>query len=688
MRLDVKLSNGVYANIKEKIRNELFDRNVDSDILLKHIKDYKKQYPYDVDMYLLEGYFYLKQKDIFRAENILLLSLKYNSYNIDTYFLLGEVYALEKEYCKAIGYYSYAGYMDEYISQEHFFFNVKLCDSRLKEAVHLIDDILISGDEQQIRRLGNEFKILNNQIKYKLDIFGSIIANNYSYIGESLFIQDDGKRFCAYANASGFCNHSPVIYNLIDFKAELLKIQSEGNHYSVISDEKILLPIASKEPLNMISFRFDSDKKITVRQSEKNAFNYFKITENAEITSDQDMIIGKPVILKHLSSHKKLIISFFVDGLSQQLLSEAGLENVMPNTFRFFSKGLICSNFFATSDWTYPSLASFVSGVTLPEHMMFHPIVNKKLPDNKKIIFEYLKDAGYYTARFNGDWRSCATYGYSRGIDRYVAQQGYYYRGCDPIIDTIEHIETFKETDQYVWVEYNDLHDIADEIDPPLLMQGHLDLALREAEKKSITSVKQDSSLLKHKLYINALKTADFRFQILFDYLERSFHDDEYIVTMFGDHGQTYLLKPGQHHLSRYHSNVAFMVRGGGYQGVCEEYMSGVDYPNILCKLANVKEEIIDTEGNLPRIFGGKEERPFTITETIHPNDPYEVAIHAKDHIFYLTTEKKVTDSGRLDTGEYRVKLCDPSGKEMNNLELVDFYVKLTGQRLKYILNY
>ena len=319
---------------------------------------------------------------------------------------------------------------------------------------------------------------------------------------------------------------------------------------------------------------------------------------------------------------------------------------------------------------------------------MFHPKVNKKLPDDRKILFEYLKEAGYYTARINGDWRSCATYGYTRGIDRYIAQHANHYKDSYPIIDAIEHMEKLKETDQYLWLEYNDLHHIADDLDLAVLLQSKLDLSLQEVESRNITSVKQKSSFLKRKKYIEALKMADFRFQILYDYLERNYSDEEYIITMFGDHGQTYLLKPGKHHLSRYHSNAAFMVRGGGYEGICNEYMSAVDYLNILCKLTNVKEHIFDTEGNLPKVFGGKEERKYTITETIHPNDPYQASIHAKDHVFYLTTENKVTEYGRLDSGKYHAGLFDLSGASLDNPELIDFYMSLIKERLKYILNY
>lgn len=677
-------------NTINQIISELFDKNnLHKDLLLDKISKYKKQYPYDPDMYLLEGYYYLLQGCVLKAKESLKLSLKYNPYSIDTYFLLGDVFILEKEYCEAVRYYSLAMYMNEKIRQPCIFFNSHLWGEKIAKAEKHLENMVNSGKIKI-----QDVKILNYQMKHNFEISDNILNTNYNYIGENLYLHNGEVWFGAYADITeGFIDHMDLLpKNLMRCKAEILKVYVEKNSLSVLTNEKVLLPVASKKPENNISFMFESGKIIKVRQNNINTFSYFRIEENTEITSEYPMIIGTPIALKHEIPRKKLIISFFVDGLSQKLLQEAGFEDVMPNTFRFFKKGLICSNFFTTSDWTYPSLASFVSGVTLPEHMMFHPQVNKKLPEDRKIVFEYLKDAGYYTSMINADGRSSATYGYIRGIDRYIARHALYYRGSQTIADAIEHIETFKETDQYLWLAYNDLHDIADDLDVPAVLQAHMDMEICAAEEKSITSVKQSSSLRKRQRYIKALKTADLRFQMLYDYLERNYNDDEYIVTMFGDHGQTYLLQPGEHHLSRYHSNAAFMVRGGerdNYKrGLCEEYISAIDYPNILCRLANVKEPISDTQGNLPKVFGGMEERQYTITETIHPNDPYEVAIHAKDHIFYLTTENRITEYGRLDVGNYDSRLSDLSGKTIYNSELTNFYLKLTGERLKYIINY
>ena len=55
------------------------------------------------------------------------------------------------------------------------------------------------------------------------------------------------------------------------------------------------------------------------------------------------------------------------------------------------------------------------------------------------------------------------------------------------IINAIEHIETFKDTDQYLWMTVGDLHDIADGFDLSLAVQKNL--TLDELEYEDIARV-------------------------------------------------------------------------------------------------------------------------------------------------------------------------------------------------------
>lgn len=675
---------------KLEIIEQLFQP--DAPLLEQNLKDYKQKYPYDADMFLLEAYWQLTNGNLAQAKHLLSLSQKYNYYDVDTYFLLGEWHLLAKEYYDAIEYYTIAYSFNCYFQQNYLFYSEAVYENKIQQTQQLLKEVISKGDARDEALYQEKLQTYSARLEYGFDLFSNLIQCNKKQIGESILLTGDAKRFCGYGNPlNSYSFECFETKSLFRFKGELLKIQQEGNSFHTEKNGSFLVPIASRKPENLLTF-CQGDHSLNSIQVEENHFNYYRVEGETQISSQYPMIIGEPVLIGHQPSRKKLVISFFVDGLSQKVLAEEGLQHLMPNTFRFFSRGLICENYFTASDWTYPSLASFVSGIPLSDHMMFHPAVNKPLPSDQKILFEYIKEAGYYTAMINGDYRSSSTLGYTRGIDRYVAHNYHHLREGYVISDAIEHIEAFKETDQYLWLTYADLHDIADEYDLALSIQTKLSLKEREKAEKSSTSVKQKYSPEKRTSYIHALQIADIRFQALYDYLEQNYTEEEYIITLFGDHGQTYLLPPGEHHLARYHSNVGFMVRGGGLHGNSKEYMAAVDYPHILCKLAGCSTLPGTSEhtgaGILPKVFGGTKERAFTITETIHPGDPYEAAIHTKDHVFYLTSENTVTEYGRLDPGAFKTKLLDLKGNNLNQPEQEDYYIQQIKERLKYIFAY
>lgn len=174
---------------------------------------------------------------------------------------------------------------------------------------------------------------------------------------------------------------------------------------------------------------------------------------------------------------------------------------------------------------------------------------------------------------------------------------------------------------------------------------------------------------------------------MLYDYLEKNYNDDEYVICIFGDHGQTYFAKPEEQHLTRTHSNVAFMTRGGGVSGVSEEYFSSECMPAVMCKLAGIDACLSYMDGVLPRTYGGDKESEFALTETIHPGDPYMCAIHSKENTFYLTTDNVVTGYGRLEAGEYKTWLYDKDNNLIKNPELEKEYIDYIKEHIKYILS-
>ena len=104
------------------------------------------------------------------------------------------------------------------------------------------------------------------------------------------------------------------------------------------------------------------------------------------------------------------------------------------------------------------------------------------------------------------EWRSIPSYGYARGLDQYVYQhQSMGARAEQEIMDVIEHLETFKETDQYLWMAVGDLHDVADGLDLSDAVQKNLTLEERELDELGVTSVKQNYSAKKTAMYNNSV---------------------------------------------------------------------------------------------------------------------------------------------------------------------------------------
>ena len=309
----------------------------------------------------------------------------------------------------------------------------------------------------------------------------------------------------------------------------------------------------------------------------------------------------------------------------------------------------------------FSSLATYESGLNTLNHMMFHNTIDGELPEDTPTLSEYIKRKGYYTSKFDGDWRCIYSYGFCRGIDQYVYQiQPMGARAEQEIINIIEHLETFKETDQYLWMTVGDLHDIADGFDLSSAVQKNLSLEDREYENNGITSVKQNYSYKKIQMYKETIH------YLVFSYLENNYQNNEMLISLFSDHGQRYLVPSGKHFLSKVPSgkhflskertNVAFMFRGSNVKSIIsDEIISTADYLPIMCKLADIDLDNIPIDGRLPKIFGGEQERSYAITESIHPGDIYSAVANAKDYVIYFDNTEKTDDEGRFLLGDYKV---------------------------------
>ncbi len=477
-------------------------------------------------------------------------------------------------------------------------------------------------------------------------------------------------------------------FNVVQSRFEFMPVK-ESRSCSVPDDcEEYLLPISVSKDKTLHCF-VQGGEQFDVRQELAKCFNYYRVKGGTKVASTETSYYGTPIPLGHDSKRKKLVLNIFVDGLSQTILDN--MKEVMPSTYDFFSKGMVCKEARSTAEWTYPSLAAYNTGMDTVHHVMFHSGLVTALPHDITTLAEYFHDQGYVTSKIDGDWRSTADYGYYRGYSRMVYQEQVISSKNEMIIgDVIDQIEAFDDTDQFVWICLGDLHDIADGFDLTLSVQNHLPIEARTIDSEGNTSVKQPFSEKKITAYKEMAARIDALLSALYAYLERKFSDDEMVVSLFADHGQGYLVPTGSHFLSDERTKVAFMFRGGDLSaGFTDELISTVDYLPIMCSLAGIPlKENEEIQGRLPKSFGGEKERDYTLTESLHPGDPYQAEIVTKSHRVFFTNGSEVRNDGRFELQNYSIKVETKDGKQLHDTELERMYTELVLDHVKMMLIY
>ncbi len=526
--------------------------------------------------------------------------------------------------------------------------------------------------QQTIDRDKNDFEISDVRYRAYVDI-----------IGQNMWVNGYERRFFAYARPYPTKSHTQCTKNLIDNQTEALVV-SYASEFNYTDNSNALIPIAVTD---ITRHKFvGEDEACIVEQEMLNHFNYYRIKGPVCIKSDTKSYYGKPVVLRHSTDRKKLVLNIFVDGLSQVIL-DGCMQELMPKTYSYFKDAMICKKAYSTGEWTYPSLASCVSGLEIVDHMCFHPDITTELPKNIMLLAEYFSNEGYYTAKIDGEIRSTPQYGHLRGYDRYVYQNPSVGAKVNDIVtDVINHIQTFKDTDQFIWACIGDLHDVADGLDLALAIQGNLPVSVNQKEDIGVTSVKQKYSANKIHKYKQSIKYVDMYLGMLFAYIKENYAEDEVIVSLFADHGQGYLVPENGHFISKERTNIAFMFKDGQNSFITEEPISICDYTAIMCKLAGINYDRSYTDGNLPVAFGGTTEREYVVSESLHPGDPYCVTFYAPKYTVYFESVDLVDGDGRVNLDRYSIDVEIPGDEVISKQQLEEQYIKIVNDRMKDLI--
>ncbi|MCR5418319.1 MAG: sulfatase-like hydrolase/transferase [Lachnospiraceae bacterium] len=655
------------------------------------IAEYESKYPFDADIFILKGNFLLRMREYEEARDTLKKGCEMYPYYSVLHYMLAKIYEELKEYdainyYNAIKYYYIAGALDE-TKSDIWDESLNMADKLLRELSDMIEKKIESGiGIEEIRRV----KLFIDRIALESEnMFGRMefrFRGNSSIIGEC-YPDDKEEVFVgAYRSRHQLTSDEKDLLNAC---GEFRRVKEMSSY--LVENDAALLPVASREKAKLDFVQLDCAKIIKQLQRETDTFYYYRVGKGMRIQSDQPLLIGKEIAIRHDSRRKRMVMSIFVDGLAQQLLTKEGFEKVMPNTYHFFAEqGMVCTNAWTTGEWTLPSIAGIMSGLSTLKHQVFHCDIDYSISKDSVTIAERFQKAGYYTTILNGNWRIIPVYGMDRGFDSFLYRHQYANWRVEHIIgDAIEYIEAFKETDQYVWLSIGDLHHVADEDSLPLSVQTQMNLDIRQDDESGQgTSVKQGYSDNKRMQYEKMMGYVDRHLGILYDYLRRNYPDDEMVISLFSDHGQGYLVPEGSEFLSKERTNVSMMFRDGVHKDAeMNELLSTLDYGEMLCELAGAREfDNPRSEGMLPVSLGG-EKRRFAVTESIHPHDPYQIALRFDDFTFFFRNPTVVQWDGRFELAEYEAYLKDDNGNLVEDQKLCEECTQYVLNRIaKYLI--
>ncbi len=670
------------SNIKSQIKEKLSVQDLEG--IEDMILEYQQEAPQDLELISIKVMYFLLVNDYEEALAWAGAGVRKNPYNTEANYNFAYMNEMMKNYYEAYIYYvrtlalarneenqeilepDIIGRAKNVLDQ--FIKRTEMVQDREEQRILLDQVETLQKDESGFGLLDNSFKdYKSNMGRYYRDYSG-----NKVYVG-------------FYDRNAKYSNHSD---NMIQAKGEMRPIIADGKQFQIERGCDRIIPILSKTD-NVLVFR-EGDTEYTLNIDNPNHFLYFRVKPETRIFAENPICLGRPIPVQYKETKKKLVLSLFIDGLSQVVLNEEGFEKVMPNTWNFFRKGVICKNAYSASEWTYPGLTTYVTGLSTPNHMIIHNHLNIPLPSDVTLISEYFSEAGYQTAKMDGDWRSTPNYGYLRGVDRTIYQHQWTgMRSWEVVGDALEHMELLKETNHFLWLCIGDLHDIADEIDLQPSIESKLYVKERIVESGT-TSAKQPYSPNKRIAYIHQAKMIDQHLGIIYRFIEENYREDEVVVSLFGDHGQGYLVKPNHFFLAPERTNVAFMFRGAGLEpAVSEELISSADYSTIMYKLCGIAMKDEEIDGRLPQQFGGDEVREYVITESIHPKDPYYASVYWKDYVFNFASMESVGEDGRFNLEKgYTMQLLNCNGQEFTDEEVMQRNLDIIKSHIAGILIY
>lgn len=653
----------IYAALCDKLSN----RDYESFAIL--LTKYEESYPKDFDVLLLKIAYYIENNMLENAFEVAQMALEQNRLNFLANFDMAVINELSGDWIESIRYYCRLFVLQMIRKDEaEDIMDIKSLSQKI---------ILLSSkiSEEEFRSRADKYmkfvyEMLQNG-KASIDITKNMYTD-FSQLTEFFGIHelDDSKYY--FARYEDWLHSSRGVRganNGVESKVEIREIEAIANQYSYRGTTECILPCVMNPNLGeMAQIQIDgADGRCNYIDYQDQSYSYHRIQPGTEFHVNHPVVIGKPVPLYQDVKNKKLVLTIFVDSFNAKILDKYPLEKLMPNTYKFFKKGIMCTNAYAGSEFTYPSITSYWTGMRPTHHKNLNDQVSFPIEQKFHLLSEYFHDAGYFTAKIGGNYSVIPDYGYLRGIDRFVYQQWIQGFNVHQVVDElIEHMETYQETNQFIWCDIPDLHDVAGRWPRSMSVQSNVSYVTNEIDNFGGSSLHQTFSPRRQEVYVSEMQHIDTYLEMLYHYIETHYNKEDVVVAFLSDHGNGFNVRTEEPFLSEERMKVPLMFYCDfEKKGICDEIIESIDYIDILCKLCGIEKASYRTDGNLPVFFGGKKEREFALAQSIFQGAPYYAGIFCKNHNFYLQTKYPTTWDCRIDFSEVMYKLTDKNGNEI-----------------------
>jgi len=553
--------------------------------------------------------------------------------------------------------------------------NTAVENSRLKKirANGIIGQFFTSSQKSALRDLVNDtiFGVISKAVAWRDRL--EHIKNFPTCLGENMFYSELRHEEAGPAYHTKFYSEEPGNHYTVDFtqfKSELLKGVSipPDQGFELDVSEPVVLPISvTGASLRIEKNNYNADltynnKRFPLHNLIQDRFYYLPLRDVGKVRVDSahKMIVGDPIALNQKKKHHcRLAMMIFIDNFGWDIIEHLDFDTDLPNLSKFFDKGTIFDRSYSGANWTLPGVATIVSGRYIKNHGMFHNWqAEKRLGQGYTTMAEYFQNDGYLTFQVCNNPRKNPAYGYTKGYDRTVFSKT---MSLGESLDAMyDHLRAFPERDHFCWLTIFDAHHtlagaphVANQINGTLDAQDYI-----AKHKKSPMELTLDPG--KTVRYIEELKRIDFQLGMLFDYIEKNYNDDEFLVSVIADHGPGFLTdNPAE--LSHEKSHVVHMMRGTDVPvGLrVPEVVHTADVLPVFLKHAGLPAPTEEIDGRIPEGLGGPAARDFAISEIIFPGEPYTASIKNDQYEFTFASGGKVGDDGKFTLGSAAYQLTD-----------------------------